>query len=97
MDKGCYIGQEVIARLDTYDKVKQHLVGLHLPAGDLPTPGQSLRDDRREVGRITSTADSPTLGPIAPGFMRRDTCDAGYRTRVGSTQCHCRYTPFTIP
>ena len=39
LDKGCYIGQEVIARLDTYDKVKQHLVGLRLSAAQLPLNG----------------------------------------------------------
>ena len=97
MDKGCYIGQEVIARLDTYDKIKQHLVGLRLPAGDLPAPGQPLRDDRREVGRITSTADSPTLGPIALAYVRRDACDAGTELALDQGRATVVTLPFAIP
>ena len=97
MDKGCYIGQEVIARLDTYDKVKQHLVGLRLPAGDLPTPGQFLRDDRREVGRITSTADSPTLGPIALAYVRRNACNAGTELVLNQRSATVVTLPFTVP
>jgi folate-binding protein YgfZ len=97
MDKGCYIGQEVIARLDTYDKIKQHLVGLRLPAGDLPAPGQPLRDDRREVGRITSTAYSPTLGPIALAYVRRDACDAGTELALDQRRATVVTLPFAIP
>ena len=77
LDKGCYIGQEVIARLDTYDKVKQHLVGLRLSAAELPTTGQPLRDGAREVGRITSAVHSPSLGPIALAYVRRSACAEG--------------------
>ena len=71
MDKGCYIGQEVIARLDTYDKIKQHLVGLRFSADNLPVPGEPLLDGHREVGRITSAIESPSLGPIALAYVRR--------------------------
>lgn len=77
LDKGCYIGQEVIARLDTYDKVKQHLVGLRLSTTKLPPTGQPLRDGAREVGRITSAVHSPSLGPIALAYVRRSTCAEG--------------------
>ena len=77
LDKGCYIGQEVIARLDTYDKVKQHLVGLRLSAAELPPTDQPLRDGTREVGRITSAVHSPSLGPIALAYVRRSACAEG--------------------
>ena len=77
LDKGCYIGQEVIARLDTYDKVKQHLVGLRLSAAELPPTGQPLRDGAREVGHITSAVHSPSLGPIALAYVRRSACAEG--------------------
>ncbi|MEE3258243.1 MAG: glycine cleavage T C-terminal barrel domain-containing protein [Candidatus Latescibacterota bacterium] len=94
MDKGCYIGQEVIARLDTYDKIKQHLVGLRLPSGDLPAPGQPLCDARREIGRITSAVHSPTQGPIALAYVHRDACAEGTVLTMGETQATVVPLPF---
>ena len=70
MNKGCYIGQEVIARLDTYDKVKQHLSGFRLAAGELPEPGSALTATPRQAGTITSAAVSPRFGNIALGYLR---------------------------
>ena len=94
LDKGCYIGQEVIARLDTYDKVKQHLVGLRLSTAELPTTGQPLRDGVREVGRITSAVHSPSLGPIALAYVRRSACAEGTALDAGGTQATVVSLPF---
>lgn len=59
-DKGCYVGQEVVARLRTYDKVSRALWALRLPPGvPAPTPGTPLFVDGREVGRITSSVTPP--------------------------------------
>lgn len=71
--KGCYIGQEVIARLDSYDKVQRHLVGLLLDAE--PESGEELRVfdsvDRRPIGTLTSLAYSPRLErPIALAYVK---------------------------
>ncbi len=95
LDKGCYIGQEVIARLDTYDKVKQHLVGLRLSAAELPATGQPLHDGKREVGRITSAVHSPTLGPIGLAYVRRAACAAGTVLSVGQAQATVVSLPFS--
>ncbi len=57
-NKGCYIGQEVVARLNTYDKVQKHLMCLSLEACDalaLPTP---LTHEGRQVGTLTSTVEA---------------------------------------
>ena len=94
LDKGCYIGQEVIARLDTYDKVKQHLVGLRLSVAELPPTGQPLRDGTREVGRITSAVHSPTLGPIALAYVRRNACAEGTAFDAGGAQATVVPLPF---
>ena len=94
LDKGCYIGQEVIARLDTYDKVKQHLVGLRLSAAELPPTGQPLRDGAREVGRITSAVHSPSLGPIALAYVRRSACAEGTALDADGTQATVVSLPF---
>lgn len=73
MDKGCYIGQEVIARLDTYDKVKQRLMGLELPAGPLPSRGAVLRAGNTEAGRLTSATRVPGQQTgIALAYLRRE-------------------------
>ena len=71
--KGCYIGQEVIARLDTYDKVQKHLVGLCFPESIDSNDKFSLLDDQQnEVGVITSIAYSPKIKKnIALGFIQK--------------------------
>lgn len=75
MNKGCYTGQEVIARLDTYDKVKQHLVGLRL---ERPvTDGAELVVDERPVGKVTSVCQSPRFGAIGLGYVRNAFCQPG--------------------
>ena len=94
LDKGCYIGQEVIARLDTYDKVKQHLVGLRLSAAELPATGQPLRAGARQVGLITSAVHSPSLGPIALAYVRRSAGAEGTALDAGGAQATVVSLPF---
>ena len=74
MNKGCYIGQEIIARLDTYDKIKQHLVGIVFAGESPPAAGTALQSDGHNAGVITSSALSPVLGPIALAYVRRSYC-----------------------
>lgn len=69
-DKGCYTGQEIIARQITYDKITKALVGLRSEVA-LPV-GSALQVDGRTVGVVTSSALSPQLGaPIALAVVRR--------------------------
>lgn len=80
MNKGCYTGQEVIARLDTYQKIKQHLVGLRLAE---PTPvGATVSVEDRDVGVVTSVGLSPTLGTIALAYVRTAHCQPGTSVQV---------------
>ena len=78
LNKGCYIGQEIIARLNTYNKVKQHLVGLHL-SDDQPEAGDKLMAiGGLHAGKITSAAFSPLLGNrIALAYLRKEFCSPG--------------------
>ena len=74
--KGCYIGQEVIARLDTYQKVQKQLALLRFPANIPETAGAELTaaipvvvgaeltDGSRKVGQITSLAARPDTGEL---------------------------------
>jgi folate-binding protein YgfZ len=81
--KGCYTGQEVIARQISYDKVTRHLVGLQAEAE--VSVGEPLRSpqDERPAGSVTSAAISPRFGPIALGIIRRPFAEPGTWLAVG--------------
>jgi folate-binding protein YgfZ len=79
--KGCYVGQETVARLYWKGKPNRHLRGLRL--SEPAAPGDELRDDDRVVGQLGSVALSPRLGPIALALVRRE-ADAGARLAVGA-------------
>jgi tRNA-modifying protein YgfZ len=68
--KGCYVGQETVARLHWRGKPNRHLRGLRLSAA-APT-GTPLRLGEREVGRLGSVAVSPVHGLIALAIVRRE-------------------------
>jgi len=80
--KGCYTGQEVIARQITYDKVTQTLVGLRLEAP--VQPDTKLWKDEKPAGIVTSTADSPTYHHIALGIVKRPFHTPGTTLSIGS-------------
>ncbi len=71
--KGCYIGQEVVARVKYRGHVNRALSGLVLEGQGLPPSGAAVVADGKEIGRITSAVRSPALGrPIALGYVRRE-------------------------
>ncbi len=85
--KGCYIGQEVIARVRTYGQVAKKLCGLrlaeNLPA--LPQRGEKLFHGEREAGFITTAIASPTLrANIALGYVRREANEVGTELKLHS-------------
>ena len=69
-EKGCYVGQETVARLHFRGKPNRHLRGLRLsgPA----EPGTELRLGERVVGRLATVVASPHHGPIALALLRRE-------------------------
>ena len=93
-DKGCYIGQEVIARLDTYDKVQKVLVSLK-PSYDAPIKeGESLTYDGKPVGVITSLARIPGNEELVSlGYVRMKAAATGNRLGVdGSSEASVEVT-----
>ncbi len=68
--KGCYVGQETVARLFYRGKPNKHLRGLRL--AEAVEPGAELRLGEKVVGRVTSSVVSPTHGPIALALVRRE-------------------------
>ena len=71
--KGCYIGQEVVARVHFRGHVNRHLRGLRAASTDAPPQGAQLIDDSgNHVGDVRSSVASPRLGGIAIGMVRRE-------------------------
>lgn len=78
-EKGCYTGQEVVARIHYRGHVNRHLRGIRLEnpaAGADPLsplePGTEVTVDGRVVGVVTSSCASPRFGPIALAYVRRE-------------------------
>ncbi len=83
-DKGCYIGQEVVVRLNTYRKVQKRLMGVALD-GEKPDADARLTADDRDVGFITSVVDSPALGrPLALAYVRTSHAEPGLTVQAHS-------------
>ena len=74
LDKGCYRGQETIARVHNLGRPPRRLVRLHLDGSTdtLPPTGASLTLDGREVGFVGGSARHYELGPIALGLVKRN-------------------------
>ena len=68
--KGCYVGQETVARLHYRGKPNRHLRGLRL--SEVAPTGDELTYDGRTVGRLGSVALSPRFGPIGLALVRRE-------------------------
>jgi tRNA-modifying protein YgfZ len=78
--KGCYLGQETIARIDSRGHVNRILVGLRFGGADVPAAGAELLSEGRPAGRVTSAAFSPDLGAaIALGYVRASLQTPGTR------------------
>jgi folate-binding Fe-S cluster repair protein YgfZ len=78
--KGCYIGQEPVARLHHRGRPNRRLRGLVL---DAPAePGAPLRLNGKDVGAVGSACVSPAFGPIALAIVRRE-AEAGAELAVG--------------
>ncbi|PVG84454.1 folate-binding protein YgfZ [Nocardioides gansuensis] len=74
LDKGCYRGQETVARVHTLGRPPRRLTLLHLDGSEnrLPAAGSPLLHEGREVGFVGSSARHHELGPIALGLVKRN-------------------------
>lgn len=71
--KGCYLGQETVARIDALGHVNRRLVLLEFDGVDVPPDGTELMSEEKVVGKVTSACLSPKLQrPIALGYVRRE-------------------------
>ncbi|MGI8461104.1 MAG: YgfZ/GcvT domain-containing protein [Solirubrobacterales bacterium] len=79
-EKGCYIGQETVARLHYKGKPNRHLRGLRLSAP--VAAGAPVRLGERDAGRVGTAVLSPAFGPIALAILRRE-AEPGASVEVG--------------
>jgi folate-binding protein YgfZ len=85
--KGCYIGQEVIARLDTYQKVQKRLVSLRFSPDAAPSMGVELHDEGKKVGTVTSAVTLPTTEEtIGLGYVRTGSARVGVRLELAESE-----------
>jgi len=100
-DKGCYVGQEVVARIHWRGHVNWVLSGFLLAGRELPSPGSELRDGNKKVGYITSSAYSPSLDRvIALGYIRRELSEPGSEAVLNTEDggiAELAKTPFVQP
>lgn len=82
--KGCYVGQEIIARIKYRGHVAKKLSGVVFEQAAKVSVGAAIKSaDDREIGRITSVADSPRLGrTIALAFLKYDYLAAGTNVKI---------------
>ncbi len=97
--KGCYVGQEIVARLRARGQVNHLLVGLRLgDAGDASPPeGTELRVGDRVTGELTSIVQSPSEGAIALGYVRREHAEPGTEVAWSGGEARVAELPFVAP
>jgi folate-binding protein YgfZ len=97
-EKGCYVGQEVVAKIKYIGHVNRRFVGLTITGHDLPELRSPLRKDGKDVGYITTTLVSPALNkPIALGFLSLAAYAPGTEVEiVGKERIH-RATVVELP
>ena len=96
--KGCYIGQEIVARIDARGHANRTFAGFRLAGSGLATVGALVEAEGREVGRITSAAFSPAMGnqgaSLALGYLRNAFAEPGTAVLVGGTNAIIAALPF---
>jgi folate-binding protein YgfZ len=89
-DKGCYIGQEVVARIKYIGHVNRRFVGFVCEGSAVPAARSAIQMNGKDAGYVTSAVYSPTLlRPIALGFVNRAASAPGTAvTLLGETEVH---------
>ena len=95
-EKGCYIGQEAIARLNTYKGVKQQLWGVRLPAPADPGTPIFASDGDAKIGTLTSCLQTPE-GFVGLAYVRVKAGGLGLSVRVGDRENALEATLMELP
>ncbi len=101
--KGCYIGQEIVARIHARGHTNRGLVGIafdasHAPAIPAPDTPICELETGKEIGRITSAAHSPRLNRVvALGYVRHEHAQPGALVTVAGAAARVAALPFAAP
>lgn len=98
LDKGCYRGQETVARVHNLGKPPRMLVLLHLDgSADRPSPGDPVLAGGRPIGRLGTVVDHVDLGPIALALVKRGVPAETQLTVGGDTEASALIDPDSLP
>jgi tRNA-modifying protein YgfZ len=82
--KGCYLGQETVARIDALGHVNRHLSRIAIDSESPPPRGAEFLSAGKTVGNVTSSCFSPRLGKsLALGYLRRGSHGPGTKMEIG--------------
>jgi folate-binding protein YgfZ len=95
--KGCYTGQEIVARMASRGEASHALVGLALESGFVPAPGSAVLASTSRVGEVTSAALSASAGAIALAYVRRAHAAPGTALAVDGHAARVAALPFVAP
>ena len=97
-EKGCYIGQEIVARMKYRGHPNRLLRGFEVECDTPPSQGDLIFGNDKEVGWITSAVASPTLGKtIALGYIRMAYTDAGSKVKIVAANESADATVASLP
>ena len=98
LDKGCYRGQETVARVHNLGRPPRMLVLVHLDgSGERPACGDALLADGRTIGRLGTVVDHVDLGPIALALVKRGTPAGTALTTGGEHPVAAEIDPDSLP
>lgn len=80
--KGCYVGQEIIARMESRNRLAKQMVGLR--AAQPFSAGSDILADEVSVGKVTSAAMRPDGDAVGLGFVKPDYATSGAKVRIGA-------------
>jgi len=96
--KGCYLGQETVARIDALGHVNQTLVGVRFAGDTIPKAGTELMKGGAVAGRVTSATYSPLLcAPLALAMVRRNFAPPGMKMGSAAGDCAVVELPIHAP
>ena len=97
-EKGCYIGQEVIAKIKYLGQVNRGLMGLKVSGDITPEPGAAVHSDEKNIGSITRAAYCPTVDAVlAFSYLPRAQMEPGTEVRVACRGGDAKATVESLP
>lgn len=86
-EKGCYVGQEIVARAHWRGRVNRHFARFVFEGKTPPSGGTGIvSDEGKAIGRVTSSAFSPSAGAVAVGYIRREFKSPGTEIKTENGQ-----------